>query len=223
KPIDNDPRGPVDNEPVVDHRNMRYTDTFMEAAQLAAANADVVISWCFPHLKEVKDAFHGLPIIELTQNEDSVASNIAAANASLADAWVGVSGAALACFPEPYQSQGSVIPGGVDLNRCTPGVGGKKLRQQIGIPQDAKVVLFHGRVCKEKNPFSVVQAVKELPDPWCGLVVGDGDSLKYLKEEAGRHCPSRIGFADPWVHPGDILSIADVFMLASDFEGLPLA
>jgi len=79
-----------------------------------------------------------------------------------------------------------VIPTGVDLQRFR---GGDRatMRERLGIPEAARVLLFVSRLAKEKNVALLIEAFAKLQEQRGDthlLVVGDGDEKGSLKEQA---------------------------------------
>ena len=118
------------------------------------------------------------------------------------------------------------IPGiGVDLNRfrkCSLGET-KRIREGLGIPLEAKVLLSVGEVNKNKNHRMVINALPNLPKVWyviCGRgpLVGD---LKQLAEQKG--VDDRVVLAGYRTDVEEFYSMADVFVFPSYREGLPVS
>lgn len=122
-----------------------------------------------------------------------------------------------------------VVPSGVDVTAVANG-DGDGFRRQHGIPADAFVVGYLGRVVEVKNMDYTVQAVADFlrrtPEAWF-LMVGDGESLG--------SCRARLqeaGVDDRVVAPGsltgtdvaDAYGAMDLFAFASlsDTQGIVL-
>ena len=80
---------------------------------------------------------------------------------------------------------------GVDTDRFHPGCGGAEVRERLGIPADAPVVVCTARMVKRKGQDTLVKAwpavLSELPDARL-LLVGDGpnrSSLELLVRDLG--------------------------------------
>ena len=118
-----------------------------------------------------------------------------------------------------------VVINGTDLSRFPADAGARaKIRSELGIPADARVLVKVGRLVKEKNHALLLRAVAPLlRDDRRLLVVGDGpmrDEVRKLVEAS----PAR-----PFVHltggRSDVpalLAAADAWILSSDTEGLPI-
>jgi glycosyltransferase involved in cell wall biosynthesis len=124
-----------------------------------------------------------------------------------------------------------VISNGIDRKRfsvegrATAGVFGD-IRAELGIPGDAVLALFIARFTSHKQPLTLIRAFREclavLPDMRL-LLVGEGDqkteALRLVKEWG---LESRVGFLPFRQDVPDILAAADIFVLPSLWEGLPI-
>lgn len=123
----------------------------------------------------------------------------------------GVNEAVRQNFPEHVRNWVTIIPNGSDPGRVYPLVHRNELRAKLGLPADAKVVIFFGRIAIEKNVQALVDAVAHLDESWQAVIIGP----QYVPLE-------RIG---PRVHLlpaqrriGNWLGIADVLCHPSDYE-----
>jgi alpha-1,6-mannosyltransferase len=111
------------------------------------------------------------------------------------------------------------VPLGTDVEVFQPGPERERTRAELGIPPDGRMLLFIGRMAREKNIRNLVGALDHLPAdaPPCRLVLlGDGELHDFVQREAARrpnltwlpHCESArklVGYytaADLFVHPG---------------------
>jgi len=70
-----------------------------------------------------------------------------------------------------------------------------RLRAGLGIPEDDFVILFSGRLIREKSLFDLIDAFQLLKDPKKKLViVGDGEMRQELEEYAADRCPNSVQF-----------------------------
>jgi len=118
-----------------------------------------------------------------------------------------------------------VIPTPIDLNMFKL-LDRKKLRIQYGFEENEKVVIYLGRLAKEKNlsfllkSFSFVS--KSIPESTL-IFVGDGKDLAHLKQLSRSLKLVKVrfmGVQDPNKIP-EILNCADVLVLCSTSEGSP--
>ena len=121
------------------------------------------------------------------------------------------------------------IPGvGVDTKRFrflyAPDLRIAKL-QQLGIPEDAYVLLSVGELTKRKNHEVAIRALKELNDPSIHYVLcGKGDLRPYLEkltEELG--LAQQVHFLGYRLDMPEMYRMADCFVFPSIHEGLPFA
>lgn len=115
---------------------------------------------------------------------------------------------------------------GIDQTKFSPAGVSKDVRAELGIGAEALLVLFIARFTKQKQPLAMIRAFKEalhaVPDMRL-LMVGDGE----LREEALRLCAGlgledRIRFQTFRQDVPDVLAAADIFVLPSLWEGLPI-
>jgi glycosyltransferase involved in cell wall biosynthesis len=107
------------------------------------------------------------------------------------------------------------LPNGVDLERFAPGPRDDALRDRLGIPRDATVILFVAALDRAhhfKRLDLVLDAMQRLPSSVHLLVVGGGELLDDLRAGAGE----RVHFAGPQPH-----NRLPEFMRAGDLLALP--
>lgn len=85
---------------------------------------------------------------------------VAAANALIAN--TDAEAASLVSLYEACPDNVSVVSPGVDLYTFTPGTGRKIARDAVGLPQDAHVLAFVGRIQPHKGPEVLIRAVAEM-------------------------------------------------------------
>lgn len=200
-------------------------DNFADAARAACVGADIIIAWHTMRLNDVGSYFKEaeIPIIGIAQNEDSSAQEvIRTCMYNWLDYYVAVSEAAVKAYPPACHSDVAVIYNGIEADRCTPREGRDAIRHRWNLA-DKKVLLFMGRHAAEKNSAAPIAALQHLPDDWVVLFVGKGSLESSVRNQAARYAPSRCFFVESLSHVGDVLAAADVFVLPSDFEGMPLA
>lgn len=114
-----------------------------------------------------------------------------------------------------------------DLVECQTQRG--SFRDKYGIPPEAKVILFLGRVSKKKRLDLVIQALAILNNPDYFLVVvghDDDGSMEILKKSARElMLDNRVIWVGP-IHSPESAAVyhdSDVFVLVSDNESVPMA
>jgi|TARA_B100002003_G_scaffold204757_1_gene197876 glycosyltransferase involved in cell wall biosynthesis len=130
------------------------------------------------------------------------------------------------------------ISNGVDTNLFRPVTNGEKttLRDQLGLPQKMKLILFVGHFSREKCPDILLETWKrflaeEFPDT--GIVfVGssnpnhyevDAELVNDMQEMANPYVNKRIFFVEKTYEIEKYYQSADIFVLPSLREGMPNA
>lgn len=117
------------------------------------------------------------------------------------------------------------IPGvGVDFSRLdeVPAGARQRLRAELGIPEDAFVLLYPAEFSQRKSQAVLIQAMERLPERVWLVLTGDG-ALRPECEALAR----RLGVADRVRFPGHVkgmgpwYAMADAAVSASRSEGLP--
>ena len=121
------------------------------------------------------------------------------------------------------------IPGvGVDTSRFSiEGTREQRLekRRQLGLPEDAYVVLTVGELTKRKNQKVILDALAQLNDPIVHYVLcGRGDQREALEQQAKTlGIADRVHFLGYRLDVPEIYRTADCFAFSSIHEGLPFA
>jgi glycosyltransferase involved in cell wall biosynthesis len=124
----------------------------------------------------------------------------------------------------------TVIPNGIDFDKpidLNP-VERSALRAEIGLRSDANVLVAMGRLTEQKGYSFLIQAFAELPEARQKqtqlLLMGTGpleSSLRELAESLG--LSGRVIFGGYRQDVRRVLSISDVVVFSSLWEGLPIA
>ncbi len=113
----------------------------------------------------------------------------------------------------------SVIYYGLEL--AQPRKSRNQLREQFGIPLDAYVVGFIGRLTEQKNVPLFIEAVSRIPDIK-GIIVGGGELEQALKAMVRKSNITNVLFLGPHHNADELMEMFDIFCLPSIFEGLGL-
>lgn len=165
-----------------------------------------------------------------------VAGAVRARNRLLRDAAAGVAMSALiarefvaAGFPAERVRH---IPHGVDVRRFRPRDAAEKaaLRARLGLPADATIVTYTGRLLRGKGLETLVDAFARLDEARAHLLfVGSGDGQVLSVEPALRARVAEAGLAARVTFAGrvdaveDWLGASDLFAFPSEFEALGLS
>lgn len=114
---------------------------------------------------------------------------------------------------------------GIDTGRLQPSGKPAYLRQELGLPEDAFLVLSVGELNGNKNQKVIIRAIARMKDPAVHYVLcGKGDqrqSLEALAKEL--NIAGQVHFLGYRKDIADICRQSDVFALPSRREGLPFA
>jgi glycosyltransferase involved in cell wall biosynthesis len=119
-----------------------------------------------------------------------------------------------------------VINNGIDQKKFDPTRTFKDIRQELNIAADAILVLFVARFIHQKQPLRLIEAfakaIQQNPQLQL-LMVGDGDekptALQLVKELG---IEDKVIFQPFRQDVPDVLAAADIFVLPSLWEGLPI-
>lgn len=106
-------------------------------------------------------------------------------------------------------------------------------KSELGIPPEAKVVIYHGRIEIRKKGLDILLAAwqkicHERPDQcFCLLLIGTGPDAAVLEQKISQENLRNIVWINEYVRDRNViqryLSIADVYTLPSRHEGFPVA
>jgi glycosyltransferase involved in cell wall biosynthesis len=121
-----------------------------------------------------------------------------------------------------YRGPCALLPGSINPDIHLPDPSADGLRGELGIPDDAVVLGFMGRISRVKGLETLLEAVALLEDlPWHLVLVGDGDHMKPLQENAtSRGLASRVHFTGyvPHTKAPRYLSFFDILVLPSETQ-----
>jgi glycosyltransferase involved in cell wall biosynthesis len=114
-----------------------------------------------------------------------------------------------------------VIPNGIDLNRfARDTAAGLRIRQEFGIPANARLLLFAGHEFRRKGLAHAIGALERLgPDVWM-LVVGSDNPAPYRK--LATTSADRLVFAGSRTDMPALYAAADAFVLPTAYETFSL-
>jgi glycosyltransferase involved in cell wall biosynthesis len=119
-----------------------------------------------------------------------------------------------------------VINNGIDNKKFDPQRNYPDIRAELGIPSGATLVLFIARFTAHKQPLALLdafaKALSSNPDMHL-LMVGDGDQQAKAIETVNRlGLGANVHFQSFRQDVPDVLAAADIFVLPSLWEGLPI-
>jgi len=114
-----------------------------------------------------------------------------------------------------------VIPNGVDVERFKPSASFRhEVRQQFGIPDDARLLLFVGHEFDRKGLAYAVDAMEHLGPQYRLLVVGSDNPAPYRAQ--ARRSGDRIIYAGEQKCPEKFFAAADAFVFPTTYETFSL-
>ncbi|MBI3088223.1 MAG: glycosyltransferase [Candidatus Omnitrophica bacterium] len=121
-----------------------------------------------------------------------------------------------------------VIPNGVDLVRCSPATESERAqaRLALGLPQETLAILTVGRLIPEKNHAALIAACGLMRErhPVRLLIAGDGPLRAELESLVARlELTDYVSLLGTRSDVPRLLQAADLFVLPSIREGLPVA
>jgi glycosyltransferase involved in cell wall biosynthesis len=127
------------------------------------------------------------------------------------------------------RSQISLLGNGIDLNRFRPEARQElrdRARRDLGIPEDARVVGFVGRLVREKGVPELLAALetvrRDVPDLVCVLVGPvDNEKTDAIRPEQFDHADGWMRFVGARDDMPLMYSAMDIFALPSHREGFP--
>ena len=146
------------------------------------------------------------------------------------DGFIAVSddvGAAVRRQFHPPPGRVVTIPNGVDTERYGQPIDRAAVRERVGIPGDARVLIVVAKLMKQKGHEFLLRALPSLferfPDLHV-LLVGDGPLRSRLTDDIAQlPGAARVHLAGNRRDVGDLLAASDLFVLPSLWEGLPMA
>jgi glycosyltransferase involved in cell wall biosynthesis len=123
----------------------------------------------------------------------------------------------------------TLIPNGVDTELFTPDGDGAQFRESAGVPADAPLVGFVGRIAPEKGPDQFVRAAefvyRRRPDAHFVLVGGahlaESDEIAGMIDRMG--IGDRVHLVGQWDDTTAVYPALDIVVSTSRSEGMPLA
>jgi glycosyltransferase involved in cell wall biosynthesis len=96
-------------------------------------------------------------------------------------------------------------------------------RERLGLDPDALIAGWVGRLSREKGADVMLDALAQSGREWRLSVIGDGEELARLRDQAERlRISDRITWHGPVANAGSLLSGFDAFVLSSRTEGTPI-
>jgi glycosyltransferase involved in cell wall biosynthesis len=138
------------------------------------------------------------------------------------DAFAAVSEGTRATIPGAHRAGATIIPNAYDPAKVRPTRSRAEARAELGIPGDAFVALYNGRLAGDKRPMLAVDAMKRAGSRLCRLVVAGSGHLESDLRAAADGSPF-IHFLGHRSDTADLLVASDVLLNPSEVEGFGLS
>lgn len=105
----------------------------------------------------------------------------------------------------------------------------KRVRSELGIPEDACILLYPARLCEQKQPrvfCRILQRVAEAGIGFHAVVAGDGPDGPWMKDFVRKHgLAGRVHFLGsvPADRVRSLMAASDILLLPSKWEGIALS
>lgn len=169
--------------------------------------ADVIISWGCPQLSKLDIK---CPVVEVSHSDPMwpMQRNLIKNTIYGATHYVGVSQTAASAFPEYCNA--TTLYNGIDLKRLEPTKTRSQMRSEWNLDEE-RLILFMGGEKVVKNPMVVKEVGKILPKDYKILFVSNKNF-----EAPG------IKVINPDIQVGNLYNAADILLMPSMYEGMPL-
>ncbi len=115
-----------------------------------------------------------------------------------------------------------VVPNGIPLQSFA-GKEARGLRARLGLPLQRPLVLMVGRLVAQKGQQDLLEAATRIPAAHF-VLVGEGPDRELLQDKTrSLGLQERVTFLGQRADVAELLSLCDLFVLPSLFEGLPLS
>ena len=123
-------------------------------------------------------------------------------------------------------NRAQVIYNGIDQVKFNPEADYTDIREEFGISKDKTLVGYLVRMTEQKDPFTMVRAIKEVSETHKNIVflmVGNGELLDSTKKLAAElEVTDQIVFSNFRSDMPAILNAIDIYCLPSLWEGMPI-
>ena len=198
-----------------------------DAARTLAAASDVVISWAVASVPDLLRGVESPPSVVVACHFPVESSWGPGTEAMLSgvERFVGVSELAIESIPATIRDRVEVIWNAVDSGRLEVHRDRRAMRAAWGVPEEAPVAGFVGRLAPEKDPWAMLRLAEGLPEPWHVVVVGDGREGAGMAEAIEARGLDRAHLVGGDLGVGDVLNAFDTLVVPSRYEsfGLTLA
>lgn len=194
-------------------------------AAALALRCDVLVTWGIASLAGCLPPPGRRPkVVAVAHGDHHCSWTVSTLTACAADVdrFVAVSAAALEAVPAGRRDDAVVLWNGVDPKRLEPRLSRPEQLQAWGLPADAWVLGYLGRLSEEKRPEMLCRTVRHLPAPWFGVAVGDGPDGPSVRADGLTWGLGRVRFPGATEDVGSSLHAMDALIVPSETEGFGL-
>ncbi len=199
----------------------------LDAARTLASACDVIVSWSVTSVPPLLAGLDAPPSVVLACHFPGESPWGSGTEAFLAgvDRVVAVSELAVESAPPSIRNRVEVIWNAVDPRRLEVHRDRAAMRASWGVPREALVAGYMGRLSSEKDPGAMIRLAEGLPDPWHVVIVGEGRERAALADYVLSRMLDRAHLVGGDPAPGDVLNAFDSLVVPSHYEsfGLTLA
>ena len=199
----------------------------LDAARTLAGACDVIVSWAVTNVRDLIAGLDSPPSVVVACHFPGESPWGPGTETMLdgVDRFVAVSELAVDSIPPRQRGRVEVIWNAVDASRLEVRRDRAAMRASWGVPHDATVAGYVGRLSPEKDPAAMLRLAEALPEPWHVILAGEGREREALAAEIRSKNLERAHLVggDPAV--GDVLGALDALVVPSRYEsfGLTLA
>jgi glycosyltransferase involved in cell wall biosynthesis len=124
--------------------------------------------------------------------------------------------------PPSVRDRIEIIWNAVDARRLVIRRDRTEMRARWGVPPDALVAGYLGRLSPEKDPRAMIRLAEGLPEPWHIVIVGEGRERTRLEGEIRSKRLDRVHLVGGDLAVGDVLGAYDALVVPSQHESFGL-
>lgn len=118
-----------------------------------------------------------------------------------------------------------IIPNGIDIDKYKVNLNiRQRIREEYEVSEGEVLLISVGRLSKRKNHPFLVNIMKNLPDKYKLIIIGQGELKKELQKIIQINgLQNRVFLVGPRKDVENFLQAADIFLMPSIYEGLPIS
>lgn len=196
----------------------------LNAARRLAASCDIVISWAVTDIPSLLAGLEQPPLVVIACHFPAESPWGEGTGALLegVSLFVAVSELAVESTPTSIRDRIEVIWNAVEPQRMEIQRPRSSIRASWGVPDEALVAGYLGRLSPEKDPDAMIRLATQLPEPWHVVIVGEGRERNALEQRVEDQQLGRTHVVGGSALPGDVLRAFDTLVVPSRYESFGL-